>query len=256
MPTTVITGSASGIGAATRDLMLAAGHRVIGVDLNNAEITADLSTAAGRILAVGAVLQACGGTLDHLVCNAGLGPTQIPARIAAVNYFGTTALLDGLFAALQKGNHPSVVAVASVASVSMDFRGHPLREAFLSGNESAALDICAGAGEMGSMLAYAGSKHAVVCDVRRRAIEWGKAGVRINAVAPGPVATPLLRECVVDERFRQNIGEFVPPVGRQGTPQEIAELIAYLLSPKAGFIHASVQFIDGGTGAMMRPFEF
>ena len=74
MSTTLLTGSASGIGAATRKALEAAGHRVIGVDLQQADICADLSHASGRQAVLKQALQLCNGVLDGLVLCAGLGP--------------------------------------------------------------------------------------------------------------------------------------------------------------------------------------
>ncbi|MCX7162642.1 MAG: SDR family oxidoreductase [Rhodocyclales bacterium] len=257
MPVTVITGSASGIGAAIRTALTAAGYTIIGIDRHDADIVADLSHPAGRKAAVDAALAACGGSLDGLVCSAGLGPHCQSDDIVAVNYFGATALLDGLFPALQRGTQPAAVAIASVASVQMDFDGHPLRAAFLDGNEDEAKRLCRAAGDQAAAgLAYAASKHALVCDVRRRTYSWGGAGVRINAVAPGPIETPLLRDTCEDPRYHATIRDFVPPIGRVGRADEVAALTQFLLSPAAGFIHASVFFIDGGIGALMHPTRF
>lgn len=256
MSITIITGSASGIGAAIRTALTSAGHRVIGIDRHDAEIEADLSLPAGRTAAVTAALASCGGKLDGLVCSAGLGPHCDPDRIVAVNYFGATALLDGLFPALLRGENPAAVAIASVAAVQMDFDGNPLREAFLGGNEAEAKRLCQGIGEAGSGLAYAASKHALVCDVRRRTLSWGNAGVRINAIAPGPIDTPLLRDTCEDPRYHATIRDFVPPIRRVGRADEVAALTQFLLSPAAGFIHAGVFFIDGGIGALMHPTRF
>ena len=115
MPTTLVTGSASGIGAATVDALKAAGHTVIGVDLRNADITGDLSTAAGRQAVIAQALERSGGTLDGLVLCAGLGAQVQPASlIASVNYFGAVELLDGLLPALQKGQNPAAVVISSM----------------------------------------------------------------------------------------------------------------------------------------------
>lgn len=256
MSTFIVSGSASGIGAAVKSSLLLAGNKVIGIDRHAAEIEADLSTHAGCADAVEKALAECGGKLDGLVCAAGVGPHCDPDAIVAVNYFGVTRLLDGLFPALQRGENPATVVIASVAAVQMDFDGHPLRDALLNGCEEDAKRICRGAGDAGSGLAYAASKHAMVCDVRRRAMEWGRAGVRVNAVAPGPIETPLLRDCCEDSRFHASIRDFVPPIPRVGRADEVSALTLFLLSPSAGFIHASVVFIDGGIGALMHPTRF
>ena len=97
-----ISGSASGMGAATRSRLEAAGHRVVGIDRRDAEVCADLGTAEGRAEAVGAVVDAAGGVLDGAVSAAGLGPPTAGELIARVNYFGSVALLEGLRPALSR----------------------------------------------------------------------------------------------------------------------------------------------------------
>jgi NAD(P)-dependent dehydrogenase (short-subunit alcohol dehydrogenase family) len=93
MTTTLITGSASGIGAATRQALMATGHHVIGVDLRQADIVGDLSTAEGRQAVIAQALVRCHGKLDGLVLCAGLGgQTQPASLVTSVNYFGAVEL--------------------------------------------------------------------------------------------------------------------------------------------------------------------
>lgn len=258
MKTAVITGSASGIGAAVHRQFAEAGMNVIGVDIARADVCADLSNAAGRAAALDAVLARSGGAIDTLVCCAGLGPQAEPATlVASVNYFGTLALLDGLFETLKRGSQPAAVAVSSNSAVLQPWAGHPLHEAFLEGDEArvhALVEACPA--DQAAYAAYASSKHALAVAVRRRAASWGRAGVRLNAVAPGAVQTPLLEAGLRDARYGEAIRQFVPPVGRRAEPGEIASLIHYVCGEQAGFIHGSVLFIDGGHDASVRPDAF
>ena len=248
--TVAVTGSASGIGAATSTALRAAGREVIGVDLRNADVLADLSSSEGVQSAIDAVLDRCGGVLDGVVLCAGLGPhVPDPRLIIAVNYHGTVGLLDGLFPALRKGADPAAVVVSSVASTHVSWDENPIA----TGGEDAAL---AAAGEYGGALAYAWSKNAVTVNVRKRAAEWGGAGVRINTVAPGSIDTPLLQGGLDDPRFGEAIRNFTAPIPRRGTPDEIASLILYLLGPQAGFVHGAQFMIDGGVDALTRPTKF
>jgi len=113
MTTAVVTGSASGIGAATRKRFERSGCTVIGIDLRDAEIIADLSTREGRKAAISGVKQRC-RALEHLVACAGLATYARPVSlIASVNYFGTVELLDGLLQLLQRGKNPAAVATLS-----------------------------------------------------------------------------------------------------------------------------------------------
>lgn len=254
MPVTVITGAASGIGAATRELLEAQGHRVIGVDLRNAEVCADLSSAEGRKQAIADIRSAAAGPIDHLVCSAGLGPqVNPPSLIALVNYFGAINLLDGLFADLQAGQQPSAVVVSSNSATLADWREHPLRTAMLAGDHEATRQI-ADSGD--GFTAYSCSKQAVASAVRLRALSWGQAGVRLNAIAPGAVETPLLQAGLQDPVYGPAIRDFNAPLGRRATPAEIAGNIALLLSAQASFIHGAVLFVDGGLDAQLRPDHF
>jgi NAD(P)-dependent dehydrogenase (short-subunit alcohol dehydrogenase family) len=250
-----ITGSASGIGAAIRRKLEADGARVIGVDLRDAEVIADLASATGRRTALSQVLDRCGGRLDRLVLSAGVGAhSRPPSLVASVNYFGAVELLDGLFAALRAGESPSALVVCSNSAQMAPLDDHPYVTALLGGDEEEARRIVDAGGN--SIIAYLGSKHALGRAVRRRAGEWGRAGVRLNAVAPGPVKTPLLAGDMADPVTGAAIGKLSIPLGRMGEPGEIAELAAFLLGAQASWIHGSIFYIDGGNDAEIRPDRF
>ena len=255
MPITAITGSASGIGAAVSAAMRAAGHQVIGIDRSNAEVIADLSTAQGREAAIGQVLELSGGVLDGLICCAGVGVTASNCGlILAVNYFGVSQLLDGLQGALAKGQQPAALVIGSVAATHSGPDGQPMTDAMIAGEEARALELANDLGQ--PHVAYAASKCAISQHARSLAVSWGKQGMRLNVVAPGAVETPLHQASLDDSRFGQATREFVAPLGRAGQPAEIAEVVAFLQSPQASFIHGSVVFVDGGMDAMVRATRF
>jgi NAD(P)-dependent dehydrogenase (short-subunit alcohol dehydrogenase family) len=249
--TVAVTGSASGIGAAVRSRLEADGDRVIGIDLLDAEVAADLATAEGRAAAVSAVSGAAAGRLDGLVACAGLGPHVRPSgMIAKVNYFGAIALLDGLLGALARGRDPAVVAMSS-NSAGITPRHEALLAAMESNDEAAAVGL-ADRLDNGAVV-YGASKLALARAVRRRSAPWGEAGVRLNAVAPGPVDTPLLAASRADPVLGPLVDALPVPLGRRAEPGEIAEIVAFLLSPSSGYVHGSVLFADGGSDALLRP---
>lgn len=256
MPCTLITGSASGIGAATAQALKAAGHQVIGVDLRNADIVGDLSTAEGRAQVIREALARCGGKLDGLVLCAGLGTHVQPSLTVSVNYFGAVELLDALLPALRTGQNPSAVVISSVASAHLPWDKNPLAAALEAGDEAKAQAIVMGAGSMGGQLAYAGSKNALTVAVRKRAVAWGQAGVRLNTVAPGATETPLLQAGAQDERYAESIKNFIPPMGRRADPGEIASVVGFLLSAAASYVHGAQIVVDGGIDAASRPTQF
>lgn len=255
MTTTVITGSGSGIGAAIRSDLEAAGHRVVGVDLKGAEVTADLSTPEGRQAAVEEVLALCEGRIDRLVTCAGLGSNVRPASlVASVNYFGAVDVFDGLFEALQRGTDPAAVVIVSNSAQMAPFDDTPFVHAMLDHDEPEAKRII---DEMDSpVVAYLGSKHALGRAIRRRVRTWGDARVRLNGVAPGPVDTPLLRATAADPATRKSIEMIDIPIGRKGETADVSKLVSFLLGPDATWIHGSIIFIDGGNDAEIRPDRY
>jgi NAD(P)-dependent dehydrogenase (short-subunit alcohol dehydrogenase family) len=245
-----VTGATSGIGAATRARLERDGQRVIGVDLRDAEVLADLSHPEGRRAAIDGVRAACGDRLDGLVACAGLGPQVEPtSRIVAVNYFGAQEILAGLHPALTAGTTPAAVAVSSNSS-SLPGADGPLVAACLAGDESAALAL---APTLPGATVYAGAKLALARWVRRHAPEWAGAGIRLNAVAPGAVLTPLLRDGLEHPMLGPAIRGFPIPTGGFGDPDDVAAAIVFLLGPDARFFCGSVVFCDGGSDALLRP---
>ena len=248
-----VTGSASGIGAAACARLQAMGHRVIGIDLYDADVIADLGDADGRRAAVAGVTKAAGGTLDGLVACAGIGPHSEPrAKIVSVNYFGATELLAGLRTLLAAGTQPAAVAVSSNSSMMVPVADHPMVTACLEGNEE---EACRHAAAADGTTVYAGTKQALARFVRRNATgaDWAGAGIRLNAVAPGAVMTPLLRDGLNDPEFGPAIREFPIPLGGFGQPEQLAGAVAFLIGPDSSFCCGSVLFVDGGSDALVRP---
>jgi NAD(P)-dependent dehydrogenase (short-subunit alcohol dehydrogenase family) len=251
--TIAVTGAASGIGAATTALLADRGDRVIGVDLKDVEVIADLATSDGRRTAIEAITTSCGGALDGLVTCAGLAgaPHRPGSALVAVNYFGTVELLAGLRPSLVRGSEASAVAISSNATTCQPAVPQGVVEACLAGDEDAARSR---ADASGSLAAYGATKTAVARWVRRHAVtsEWIGSGVRLNAIAPGMIDTPMIAEGRADPTVGPLLAQFPLPVGRAGQATEMAALIGFLLSGAASFFCGSVVFADGGTDALLR----
>lgn len=246
MRTYVVTGSASGIGAATAERLSTAGHRVIGVDLRDADVTADLSTVDGRGGMVDGV-SAITREIDAIVACAGISADG-PATIA-VNYFGAVATLEGLWPLLAGSAAPRAVVIASVASI-LGAEADVV-DACLSGDEPAALD------RMGAnpAMAYLTSKTALARWVRRTAPTppWAGAGIPLNAIAPGTVRTPMTAELLAVDGGQEMVDAAVPmPLNGHAGPEHIAPLLEFLASAENTHVTGQVVFVDGGADAVLR----
>ncbi len=166
--TVVVTGSASGMGAATRARLQADGQRVIGVDLRDADVVADLGLPEGRQAAVDAVAGLCGGSLDGLVTWAGLaGLTDRPGSLlVSVNYFGAMTLLEGLRPLLAVADRPAAIAISSNSTMIQPGIPMDVVEKCLAGDENGARKAADAAG---SLATYPATKTAIAWWVRRNA---------------------------------------------------------------------------------------
>jgi NAD(P)-dependent dehydrogenase (short-subunit alcohol dehydrogenase family) len=257
--TIAVTGAASGIGAATARLLRQSGHRVIGVDLGDTDIVADLGRPDGRALAIRHIHVQCGGRLHGLVTCAGVSPAvQDEARVLAINFFGTAALLAGLRTDLATAVSAAAVAVASWAML-LGSRRQELIDACLGMDEQHALTLAAAstpAGDAGP--AYASSKCAVALLVRRWApsTDWAGAGITLNAVVPSVTRTPMIaRHLASAEATRALLATAPSPMATIAEPEDVAELIVFLVSGRARLVTGQLIFVDGGLDALRRPHE-
>ena len=255
MGTYAISGSASGMGAATRRRLEAAGHRVIGIDRRDAEVIADLGTTEGRAAAVSATIAAGGGVLDGAVSAAGVGPPVAGEVIARVNYFGSQAVLDGLRPALAARGGAQVVQFGSNSSTTTPNLPDDLIDAYLDGREEDAVAIIATVDPVfAPAVAYGGAKLAITRWCRRAAVTepWVGEGIRLNVIAPGPVDTPLLRAGQVDDVYGPLMEAFPVPMAELPDADALGAWVEFLLSPVARFACGSVFYVDGGTDALVR----
>lgn len=257
MGTYVVTGSASGMGAAVVDRLCAAAHRVITVDIQDADVVADLSTPQGRRDGVEKVLAAVGGRLDGAVLAAGLGPApgrERPALITQVNYLGVVELLEGWREALAATGNAKVVVFSSNSTTTMPLVPARAVAALLDGDAERALKAYRIFGKQAPAMAYGASKVAVTRWVRRHAVEpeWVQSGIRLNAIAPGAVLTPLLEKQLATPGEAKAIRSFPVPAGGYGDPGNLADWVIHMLGPAADFMVGSVVVVDGGTDAWFR----
>lgn len=262
--TYVVTGAASGIGAATADYLRERGGKVVGCDLRNADVIADLTTSEGRAQLVDGVTRLSGGTIDAIIANAGGGP---PQTSLSLNFFGAVATLEGLRPLLKSSPAPRAVAVSSIASFSpIDPQ---LVEACLSLDErranEAAMEFAAKIAPIDAMTAaqglkvgldlYSNAKHALNCWCRRVAVkpEWAGAGITLNVVAPGFIDTPAAAYILSDPERSAAMERMVPLGGAYpGRPEQMAAVIAWCVSQENSLMTGQVLFVDGGVECSQR----
>jgi NAD(P)-dependent dehydrogenase (short-subunit alcohol dehydrogenase family) len=250
--TIAVSGSASGIGGALAAMLRDAGDTVIGIDLRDADVRADLSVPEGRASAVAQTLEQAGGRLDAVVACAGVSDfTIMPVK---VNFFGVVELLEGLRPALARAEAPRAAVVASISGT------HPVDDdvvrACLDLDEPAAIAAATKVEESGAGgRLYPSSKSALAQWMRRVSTtpEWAGAGIPLNAIAPGVVKTAMTKPLFEDEAMFQIMNEAVPmPLNGYADPEVIAEALRWLVSPGNTHMAGQVIYVDGGAEATLR----
>jgi NAD(P)-dependent dehydrogenase (short-subunit alcohol dehydrogenase family) len=244
--TVVVTGSASGIGLETARLCAAMGARVLGVDVTKAfdhvdELyRADLSDPR----AVDALVEALPEGIDGLANVAGLPPTAPPARVLAVNYWGLKRLTEGLAEGGKLAAGASVVNLASLAGIGWPEARAAIRDAWEVPMEG--IDAFAdrhGIGAEGGR-SYFFSKEALIAWTLRDRWRWRDRGIRMNAVSPGPVETPILADFVAT--LGPRVEEDMRVMDRPGRPDDVAPVVAFLLSDMSRWLRGAELHADGG----------
>jgi NAD(P)-dependent dehydrogenase (short-subunit alcohol dehydrogenase family) len=261
----VVTGAASGIGAATARRLKEGGGRVIACDLRDADVIADLTTVDGRAALVEGVARLSGGAIDAIVANAGGGP---PETSLALNFFGAVATLEGLRPLLAASAAPRAVAVSSVASLRPS---HPrLVEACLGMDEPAAIAAAKamiavpqtprdGApppdGAQTPLDLYGVAKQALQHWCRNAAPrpQWAGAGICLNVVAFGFFDTPAAAYILSDPDNRASMARLAPLRGAfPGRPEEAAAMLAWCASAENSQMTGQILFVDGGIECLAR----
>jgi len=244
----VITGAGSGIGLATAHRLASEGARVVCVDIDadRAEaaakevgglaVQADV-TSKDDVARIYATADGTYGRIDVALHNAGISPpdddsiltTGLDAwrRVQEVNLTSVYLCCQAVIPYMQRAGKGSIINVASFVAVM---------------------------GSATSQISYTASKGGVLAMTRELGVQFAREGIRVNALCPGPVNTPLLRELFAADPERAQRRLVHVPMGRFGEADEIAAAVAFLASDDASFITASTFLVDGGiSGAYVTP---
>ncbi|HEY2254259.1 MAG TPA: SDR family oxidoreductase [Variovorax sp.] len=241
-PVAVITGGARGIGLEIGRWFLAHGHRVALLDIDRATLEpaaaalerpddvlalhVDVSSPQAVRTGIDTVA-ARFGRIDALVNNAGIAIFKPIGETSFEEWRSVLGVnLDGAFLCTQ-ACAPVMLQTGGGAVVNI---------ASISGLRASTLRV-----------AYGTSKAALIHLTRQQAVEYGNAGIRVNAIAPGPVETEMAK-LVHSVAIRSDYTDAIP-LGRYGTTQEMAATVGFLCSPAASFINGQVLAVDGGFDA-------
>jgi NAD(P)-dependent dehydrogenase (short-subunit alcohol dehydrogenase family) len=245
--TVVITGAASGIGAECAATMRSYGARVIAIDRNEPPsglcdryIHADLSQTD----AIDAVVREVESGVDALCNIAGLPPTKGRTPVLQVNFVGLRRLTEGLVPKLNYG--ASIVNLASLAGFGWAQQIDQVK-GLLDVTSLEDVSAFCESSNIDDARAYFLSKEALIAWTHQMRWQWRAQGIRMNAVSPGPVETPIHQD------FLQTLGERAEEdmrlVERAGRPSDIAPIVAFLCSDGSRWIRGANIFCDGGMAA-------
>ncbi len=238
----VITGTASGIGAESARRFQEEGARVVGVDLNPSDvgeltIEADVTDEDQVQALYDRVIDEL-GHIDVLFNNAGINP------------YDDTSIVEEPLEAWQR------VQEVNVRSVFLCCK-YGISKMLDSGGGGSVINTASFVAVMGaavSQISYTASKGAVLAMSREMGVEFARRGVRVNALCPGPVNTPLLQELFASDPAKAARRLVHLPMGRFAEAEEIANAALFLASDESSYITASTFLVDGGlSGAYLTP---
>lgn len=239
----IVTGAGSGIGRAAAEVMAREGAIVIASDLKlaSAEETAQhISASGGRAIAIGTDVS----KLDQLDALHDFTIKEFGRLDGAFNNAG----IPGPGAALADHDEAAFDTLVAINLKAVWYGMKRQIELMLPRGGGAIVNTASVGGIVGKpgLSVYCATKHAVIGLTKTAALEYGSRGVRVNAVCPGVIRTPMVDMVIAAQPDTASEWDKLQPIGRMGTSEEIGEAVAWLMSPRASLVHGHALVADGG----------
>ena len=245
----VVTGAASGIGDAVATRLLAAGAEVVSLDRNTptAAVHSHIEVDLANPRSIDAAVEQLDGQFDGLMNVAGIPGTAPADLVLAVNTLAVRHLTEAFFERLVPGG--SVTIVSSTAGFGWPTRLDVIRDLLATDTFEDGADWFKANPQQGN--AYNFSKEATTVYTMMMGLALAQMGLRINAVLPGPVETPILVD-FEESMGKDNLDGVKELLGRHADPDDIASAVLFLASDEARWVNGHALVVDGGiTGAVI-----
>lgn len=242
----IVTGAGGGIGRATSLALSREGARLVLVDRDERAVSALTQELSSESLAIAADVTQPADVEDYV--------RAASERFGRIDILFNNAGIEGQVASTANASAASWDAVmnVNVTGVWLNLK-YTIQAMLAQGSRGSIINTSSGLGRRGSpqMGAYSASKHAVIGMTRAAALEYAHRGIRVNAICPGTIDTPMmtmLEELSGDKDRRARIEESIP-IGRYGAPEEIAQAVLFLASDNSLGITGATLAVDGGKSA-------
>ena len=241
--TAIITGAGSGLGQAAAVRLAEQGINIVAVDVSEkggnetVEMVKKFGPDAIFIKADVSKAEDVKNYVDQTV-----------AKFGRIDYFFNNAGISGSGAYFLDASIEEIEKIVSINLMGALYGVRYVAEVMLKNGGGSIVNTASSAGVIGqdSVVTYSATKHGIVGLTKSMVAEYGKDGLRVNAIAPGPTETPMVKAFYeANPAMKENATKGIPQQ-RLGTPEEVAELVAFLLTSKAEYINGEVIRIDGG----------